>query len=107
MRPVPLLRTFSVICASTIPGRSELRPVIRLAGINFPALSVHGDVAARSALVAVALASLEEGLPVHLVVRGRIELCGLTVAGDTDERPDRVGRTPLAGARALTPEPVE
>ena len=43
VRPVALSRTFSVTWATTMPGRSELRPVTRLAGINVPAASVQGD----------------------------------------------------------------
>ncbi len=48
VRPVALSRTFSVSCATSIPGRSELSPVIRLAGMILPAVSVQGDAAGRS-----------------------------------------------------------
>ena len=43
MRPVALSNTFSVTCAVTRPGRSERMPVIRLAAITLPAVSMYGD----------------------------------------------------------------
>src|SRR3546814_12081719 len=48
LRPVTLSETFSVTCAVTSPGKSELRPVIKLAAMTLPACKVQGDTGAVS-----------------------------------------------------------